>query len=867
MRLKVFLLSVIFCSFGMVSFGQIYNPVKWSVGAESSGENEITITYSAKIDKGWSVYSQYLASDDGPIRSSVEYDEGIHYSLVAKSTEKGNKKEGYDNIFEMDVIKFSDTYQIIQKIAVLDVSKSIKGFITYQACDHEKCLPPTDFDFTIEPRKYLNKGTGAIKNSGKQETVPGTETLNSTPENDQRTFIVASAEEKKIHREGILSPLKWTAEITRVSDRVFQIKATAKIQEGWNVYSAFTEGEDAPIPTKLYFDKNENVKIVSDLKENSSSIQKEYDRQFEMDLVKIKKDVTLTQHFEIAEGTDEVKGLIEYQTCDDTKCLPPAEVFFIFNAETGTLYLGENEDGNTGNISGEIIVGEESDDNNLYEFTGVDLNNPIGACGTLPEQESKGIMTIFLLGFIGGLLALLTPCVFPMIPLTVSYFTKSAKDKKKGITNAALYSFFILLTYLILSAPFHLLDSVNPDILNDISTNVWLNLAFFAIFLFFAFSFFGYYELTLPASFTNKVSSAEGVGGVIGIFFMALTLALVSFSCTGPILGSLLAGALSSDGGAWQLTSGMAGFGMALALPFGLFAAFPSWMNNLPKSGGWLNTVKVVLGFLELALAFKFLSNADLVKHWGLLKIEPFLVIWIIIFLLLAAYLFGLIRFPHDSPLKKLSGARASMAVISLAFSIYLMTGFRYNQDTETFKSLSLLSGLAPPVGYSWLYPNKCPQNLECFHDLKEGMAYARKNNKPVFLDFTGYACVNCRKMEEHVWPKENVLSKLRDKYVVISLYVDDKVALPEDQQIEVTQVTGSRRKLKNYGHKWAHFQATYFNNNSQPYYVLLSPDSELLNTPVGYTPDADEFASFLKCGLDAFDSRNKSLGTTAPAK
>ena len=754
MRFGNFLLSLLFSFFAIVSsIGQIYNPVKWKVSAVSSGADEITVTYSARIDKGWSVYSQYLASDDGPIRSSVEYDEGSHFSLISKSTEKGNKKEGYDNIFGMDVIKFSDEYSIIQKIKIKDASKSITGYVTYQACDHEKCLPPTDFDFTIDPKKYLNTGSGAIEKPESKEKISETasaESVQSAQVNSGNGEVVATAKEAKAQMEGILSPLDWEAKVIKVSENKYKIQASAKIQEGWNVYSAFTVGDDAPIPTTLYFDEADGVKVLKDLSEKSSSKKEEYDTFFDMQLVKIKKDVTLTQSFEIAEGVEKVKGYIEYQTCDDSRCLPPAEVYFIFDALNNSLYLGENMDGEP---SEGFVPGILGDDSELYQFAGVDLANPIGTCGLEPaeEEKNKGNLTIFLLGFIGGLLALLTPCVFPMIPLTVSYFTKSTKDKKKGITNAVLYGFFILLTYLLLSAPFHLLDSVNPDILNDISTNVWLNLAFFAIFLFFAFSFFGYYELTLPASFTNKVSSAEGVGGVIGIFFMALTLALVSFSCTGPILGSLLAGALSSDGGAWQLTSGMAGFGLALALPFGLFAAFPSWMNNLPKSGGWLNTVKVVLGFLELALAFKFLSNADLVKHWGLLKIEPFLVIWIIIFLMLAAYLFGLIRFPHDSPLKKVSGVRGSLAVISLVFAVYLMSGFRYNEDTKTFKSLSLLSGLAPPVGYSWLYPNKCPQNLECFHDLKEGMAYAKKHNKPVFLDFTGYACVNCRKMEEHV--------------------------------------------------------------------------------------------------------------------
>ncbi|MGE5944842.1 MAG: protein-disulfide reductase DsbD family protein, partial [Flavobacteriales bacterium] len=429
---------------------------------------------------------------------------------------------------------------------------------------------------------------------------------------------------------------------------------------------------------------------------------------------------------------------------------------------------------------------------------------------------------------------------------------KSGANKSAGVSKAILYGFFILAVYLILSIPFHLLDSINPDILNDISTNVTLNIIFFLVFVFFAFSFFGYYELTIPASWTNKTSKGENVGGVLGIFFMALTLALVSFSCTGPILGSLLAGSLTADGGAWQLTAGMGGFGLALGLPFALFAMFPNMMNALPKSGGWLNTSKVVLGFFELALAFKFLSNADLVQHWGLLKIEVFLGLWIIIFAGLALYAFGKIKFPHDSPLKKLSFSRIASGILVASFVLYLASGFRVNKETNTFTPLTLLSGLAPPVGYSFLYPNDCPNNLDCFKDLKEGMAYAQKANKPIMLDFTGYACVNCRKMEEHVWPIKKIDDYLRNEYVLISLYVDDKKDLPEDQQILVNRINGGTRKLENYGHKWANFQTQFFQTNSQPYYVLLSPDGkQILNSPVGYTPDEDDYAQFLQCGLD----------------
>ena len=503
-------------------------------------------------------------------------------------------------------------------------------------------------------------------------------------------------------------------------------------------------------------------------------------------------------------------------------------------------------------------VDDEVGMNAMFVTAPVNSDTPLGNCSTEVIEKGSSILKIFVLGLLGGLVALLTPCVFPMIPLTVSFFTKSSQDKKKGIANAFLYGGFIFLVYLLLSVPFHLMDSINPNILNEVSTNIWLNIGFFLIFLFFAFSFFGYYELTLPSSFTNKVSPAEGAGGVLGIFFMALTLALVSFSCTGPILGSLLAGALSSTGGAMQLTAGMAGFGLALALPFALFAAFPGWMNNLPRSGSWLNAVKVVLGFAELALAFKFLSNADLVKRWEILKIEPFLIIWILCALGIGVYLIGKIKFPHDSPLKKISPMRIGLASLSFLFAIYLLSGFRYNKETETFHSLKLLSGLAPPVGYSWIFPKDCPSDIDCFKDYDKGMEYAQKQNKPVMIDFTGHACVNCRKMEEHVWPDKKIHSYIKDEFVLISLYTDEKISLPPEDQIEITLDSGTR-KIRTKGQKWAAMQEAYFQNNSQPWYVLMTPDGELLNNPVGYTPNTDEYAQFLDCGLQTFKKLQKN--------
>ena len=640
----------------------------------------------------------------------------------------------------------------------------------------------------------------------------------------------------------ILEPVKWKTSIEKISDTEYNLVSTATIETGWHLYSQNVP-DDGPIPTTFSFDDDGgSFKFIGNTSEEDGHIVD--DPVFQMKIKFFDKSTVFKQKVELIGDVKTVKGIVEFMVCDDTRCLPPTEVNLVFNI------LGSAKTGNTNAIKGQSID-NESVNKMLYGMTPKDITLVSGKA-----VEKKSLWTIFGLGFLGGLLALLTPCVFPMIPLTVSYFTKKGgQSKTSGIGKALLYGFFILLVYLILSIPFHLLDSVNPDILNEISTNVWLNVIFFLVFLFFAFSFFGYYELTLPSSWTNKTTQGENAGGIIGIFFMALTLAIVSFSCTGPILGSLLAGSLTADGGAWQLTAGMAGFGVSLGLPFALFAMFPNMMNALPKSGGWLNTTKVILGFLELALAFKFLSNADLVKHWGLLKIEPFLIIWIIIFAGLALYLFAKIKFPHDSPIKKLSFSRIAGGILVAAFAIYLASGFRVNKETNTFTPLTLLSGLAPPVGYSWFYPSASTNNLKTFKDLKEGIAYAKEVNKPIMIDFTGYACVNCRKMEEHIWPLEKIDNYLRNEYVLISLYVDDKEVLPANEKVEVNRVNGGKRLLKNYGHKWANFQTQFFKSNSQPYYVLLNAEgTQVLNEPIGYTPDEDEYAEFLEHGLEVFN-------------
>ncbi|MGC3945477.1 MAG: cytochrome c biogenesis protein CcdA [Chryseolinea sp.] len=480
----------------------------------------------------------------------------------------------------------------------------------------------------------------------------------------------------------------------------------------------------------------------------------------------------------------------------------------------------------------------------------IDLANPIGDCGERETEESS-LWGIFLLGFAGGLVALLTPCVFPMIPFTVSFFTSRSKNRKAAIRNGTLYGFFIFMIYILLSVPFHIAGNVNPEIFNTISTNAWLNILFFVVFLFFALAFFGLFEITLPSSITNKADEKSDLSNIGGIFFMSLTLALVSFSCTGPILGSLLVGSIG--GGVWQLTSGLAGFGVALGLPFGLFAVFPDLLKSLPKSGGWLGTVKKVLAFVELALAFKFLSNADLVMHWGILKREVFIGIWLLICLALSAYLFGILRFPGDSKVQKISVGRKVVGSLTLLFSLYLLPGITQSKITN----LDLLSGFPPPLSYS-IYERDETDNtaLEAnvINDYDRAVKLSDSLRKPLLIDFTGWACVNCRKMEENVWNKPEVNSFIRENYILVSLYVDDRKKLPVQERITYTTKDNNRKDIITHGDKWTTFEAENFGQVSQPFYVILNNDEVLLNNPIGYTPDVKEYLDWLMCAKDAFD-------------
>ncbi|MEP7255014.1 MAG: cytochrome c biogenesis protein CcdA [Ferruginibacter sp.] len=627
--------------------------------------------------------------------------------------------------------------------------------------------------------------------------------------------------------------VQWTSTGKKIANGQYEIHLKGMIRQGWHVYAKANQAAGL-----------EGLKISF----SDSTIQKETGLEVSGNSKTITDKIFDNVQVEVVEENMEIT-----QTIDIAGVVPARlKAVLLYNTASTDAFIPEEK-----KIEIQMEGGVDMSASNRILIPSIDLKNPVNTCGgtgiSTEESASNGLFTIFFLGFLGGLLALITPCVFPMIPLTVSFFTKKAATKRKGIFNATLYGFFIFLIYILLSVPFYFIDSASPEILNSISTNPWLNVGFFAIFIIFALSFFGLYEISLPSSFSGKADAKAGTGNIVGIFFMALTLAIVSFSCTGPILGSLLVGSLT--GGAVQLTAGMGGFGLALALPFALFALFPNWLNSLPKSGGWLNAVKVVLGFIEVALAIKFLSNADLVKHWGLLKREVFIGIWILAGIGITLYLLGKIKFPHDSPIKKLNKARIVLAIVFGVFTIYLIPGL----TNTKWANLTLISGFPPPLYYS-LYQsgNECILDLNCSHDYEEGLLMAMGENKPILLDFTGYACVNCRRMEENVWSDPEVYKIMKEKFIVVSLYVDDKKKLSAAQQFTYKTKDGVEKEIITVGDKWATFETENFKNNAQPLYAILSTDEILLNNPVGYTPGIKEYKDWLQCGLEAFEKRKK---------
>jgi len=623
----------------------------------------------------------------------------------------------------------------------------------------------------------------------------------------------------------IFNPVSWDFSQKQVSDNEIELQFKATIDDGWYLYSQFI-GDDGPVPTELTFTSEGGYSLVGNPKEGEPI--EEFDPNFDMILKYFKNEAIFTQIVQVSSSEDfNLDGNVYFMVCDEAQCLPPEEVEFSFEIK---------------GVDGGVIV--------------KDTKN------TSDEKEGKSMWALFFIAFISGFAALLTPCVFPMIPMTVSFFTKQSKTKAQGIANAIIYGLSIIAIYVALGVG---VSSVfGADALNNMATNVYFNIGFFILLIVFAASFLGAFEIQLPSSWTNKSVEAEGKGGLIGIFFMAFTLALVSFSCTGPIVGTLLVEAAS--GGYMGPIIGMLGFSLAIALPFALFAAFPGWLNSLPQSGGWLNSVKVTLGFLEIALAFKFLSNADLVMQTHWLERELFVAIWIMIFGLLTMYLLGFLKFAHDSDLKYVSVGRLSAAILTGTLTLYMIPGM-------WGAPLKIINAFPPPMQYSespYGVGNSQggnaisaheedgqhlgPQGILVFHDYDMGMAYAKKINKPVVLDFTGHACVNCRKMEEQVWSAAYVKNTLANDVVLISLYVDERIDLPMEQQYETT-MAGKTKKVKTTGDKWMVLQANSYGTNSQPYYVFLNHDEENLVENANFQDygTVDLFTDWLNRGLKEF--------------
>ena len=651
----------------------------------------------------------------------------------------------------------------------------------------------------------------------------------------------------------IQEPVKFKTELKTISDTEAQIVFTGNIDAGWHVYSTDLPS-GGPISATFNVEKIQGAELMGKLTPQGKEIEN-FDKVFEMKLRYFENTATFVQKFKITDASYQIEGYLEYGACNDENCLPPTEVPFSFsgkgNAATATVATSETKAETVNQPAAENSVAETtaidsaatvalSDNETSVQDYWTPVIKELNSYGETTSQQDRSWIYIFFAGFIGGLLALFTPCVWPIIPMTVSFFLKRSKDKKKGIRDAWTYGASIVVIYVALGLAITLIFGASA--LNALSTNAVFNILFCLMLIIFAASFFGAFELTLPSKWSNAVDSkAEQTSGLLSIFLMAFTLSLVSFSCTGPIIGFLLV-EVSTTGSVIAPAIGMLGFAIALALPFTLFAMFPSWLKSMPKSGGWMNVIKVTLGFLELAFALKFLSVADLAYGWRILDRETFLALWIVIFGLLGFYLLGKIKFPHDDDDNTTSVPRFFMALISLAFAVYMVPGL-------WGAPLKAVSAFAPPMTTQDfnLYNNEVHAK---FDDYDAGMEYAKRNGKPVMLDFTGYGCVNCRKMEAAVWTDPKVSKLMTDDYVLITLYVDNKEPLPE--HIKVME-NGKERTLRTVGDKWSYLQRSKFGANAQPFYVLIDNEGKPLNKSYSYDEDIDKYVDFLQTGLDNY--------------
>jgi thiol:disulfide interchange protein DsbD len=665
----------------------------------------------------------------------------------------------------------------------------------------------------------------------------------------------------------IAEPVKWSFD-SKQNGQEATLIFKANIEQGWHLYDTDLE-EGGPVKTSFHFADSTLFELVGKVQKEPLPT-KYFDKIFNMNVGYFSNKATLTQKIKLKKaGKTVIKGFVEYMSCNDETCTPPSEADFTFTFDNAAAQT--------------TMVAPAADSAVSKQDTAVAATGTTPVVSTAvpqPEQPSQNLFLFLVFSFLAGLAAILTPCVFPMIPMTVSFFINSSESKLKQRINAIIYGVSIIAIYTIIGT----LVSVifGPGAANWLSTHWLPNLIFFAVFMLFAFSFFGMFEIVLPSWMVNKSDQQVDKGGMMGSFFMALTLVLVSFSCTGPIVGAILVA--SAGGQVLKPIIGMFGFSLAFALPFTLFALFPAWLNNLPKSGGWLNSVKVVLGFLELALGLKFLSVADQTYHWGILDREVYLALWIVIFVLLGFYLLGKLKFAHDSEVRSVTVPRLLLAILTFSFVVYLIpgmfgaplkaiSGYLPPQTTHDFDlhqiirdEVKLISGnhsgaladseetlCEKPKFADFLH---LPHGLEGYFDYNQGMACAKKLNKPVFIDFTGHGCVNCREMEANVWSDTRVLERLRNNFVVIALYVDDKTTLPDSEWVTSTYDGKVKKTL---GKKYADFQISRYGVNAQPYYVLLDGKEQLLVQPKAYDLDVDNFIKFLDDAVAEFNKRKQS--------
>jgi len=782
---------------------QILEPVKWRFSTEQLSDTEFELIFTADIDNKWHLYSQDIPMS--PPATNFNFDASDGYELIGKTSEESEVVEEYDPNFEM-VLKFF-TFEAVfkQRVKVLSQSPvNLTGYLEFMCCDDTKCLPPTDvdFEFNLVPK-------------GATTSVPV---------------------------QGILEPVKWEIETEKTGNRAIDIFFTATIDDGYHLYSVDVP-EDGPLPTEFIFENQDGFELVGEAVEVTTPLE-EFDDVFELDIKFFEKTATFKQTIRFTSNEDQIPvvGEIAYMVCNDVGCVALYEdIELLFDGKTDAL-ISEVQQIEDAEVGMSDIQGKKA---SLWGF--------------------------FLLSFLGGLAAILTPCVFPMIPMTVSFFMKDGEEKAKGKMQAIIYGISIIAIYTFIGSILAVV--AGPDIANWLSTHWLPNILFFLIFVIFAASFFGMFEIVLPSWMVNKTDQKADKGGFLGPVFMAVTLVLVSFSCTGPIVGTIL---VESAGGlVVKPIIGMLGFSLAFALPFTLFAFFPSLLQGLPKSGGWLNSVKVVLGFLELALGLKFLSIADQTYHWGILDREVYLALWIVIFFLMGMYLLGKIKFAHDSDLPYISVPRLMLAIITFSFVMYLipgmfgaplkaLSGYVPPQSTHDFdlnavirNNVELYAGSGggeveeicdKPKYADFLH---LPHGLEGYFDYEQALSCAKEQNKPIFIDFTGHGCVNCREMEANVWSDPKVLKILREDYIILALYVDDKTKLAEDEWIK-SSYDGKMKKT--IGKKYADLQITKFGVNAQPFYVLMGHNSEVLTQPRAYDLDVDEFVEFLEKGIKNYE-------------